>query len=127
MAAKATRVYSREELEAMETVQPSIAQQQEIERESRATIAIESPLSPETLCGSWALYHSQDETKQGLVVAEPQAGIYLVQTYDVITDSPGAQVLLTIEALAKVDDGGGTWTFYDCRADVREAFRGMIK
>jgi hypothetical protein len=107
----------------MESVAPSPAQEQEIPRESRAKIAVESPLGPESLCGSWAIYHGE-VTKQALVVAEVFSGIFLLEFYDIHTDVPIEQRLLSIEQLA--GDEAGSWSFYDDRASVRTAFRGMV-
>ena len=123
---KQTTQYTSEELEALESVQPSPAQEAEVPREPRHLIAIESPLSPESLCGSWALYHADDTTLQGLIVGEPFAGIFLVEMYDLVTDTPYEQRLTKIERLASVDEGGGVWTFYDDRKGVRGALKRLM-
>jgi hypothetical protein len=81
---------------------------------------------PTSLCGSWALYRSDDQTEQALIVAEPQPGVYLIEVYDLISDEPRAQRLVKLDELVKVDDEGGKWTFYDDHAAVRAAFMGVM-
>jgi hypothetical protein len=122
----AEEVISIDELEAMESVAPSPAQQQEIERENRRKIAVESPLDPNSLCGSWALCYGGAKVLQALIVAEVYAGTFLLEFYDVVTDSPAEQRLVKIEDLTKLDDDGSQWMFFDDRASVRAAFRGML-
>ena len=86
------KVYTAADLEAMEAVDDSGKQQdlQPVERPNRRAIALGSEFSPASLCGSWALYHSPatddtySKTEQGLIVAEPQAGIYLIELYDLV-------------------------------------------
>ena len=82
--------------------------------------------NPASLCGSWALYHSDDKTEQALVVAEPQPGVYLIELFDVVTDEPQEQRLVTLVDLAKTDDEGGQWAFYDDHEAVRAAFRTVL-
>lgn len=105
----------------------------EVERTARREIAQKADLDPSSLCGSWALYHSpggsdtDSKTVQGLIVAEPQAGIYLVQLYNVIDDEPTEQKIIDLATLGKRDDEGGEWAFYDDRDSVRKAFRRLIR
>jgi hypothetical protein len=101
-------------------------------RESRRQVAVETPFGPESLCGSWALYHSPSgsdtyaKTVQALIVAEPQAGVYLVELYDVIEDEPREQKLVKIDNLLGKDDEGGSWKFYDDHDSVRKALWDLV-
>lgn len=110
----------------------SFAEKQEIERENRRKIAVEAPLDPNTLCGSWGLYHAPSsqfddaKTEQALIVAEVQPGIYLCEFYDVVSDEPREQRIVTVEEFSKRSEGGGRWAFYDERIDVRRAFRRLV-
>lgn len=96
------------------------------ERESRKTIASESPLNPISLVGSHCL-HRGERIEQALVVAEPQPGIYLLEFCDIVTDEPRHQRIVKLDDLAKLDDEGGTWEFYDSIDAVREAFKELLR
>ena len=121
--------YSAEEIEELEAqeqrVPRSPAQEREIERMSRAEIALSTEFGL-SLFGSWALYHDRDTTKQGLIVAEPQEGIYLLELYDLVADAPVKQVLIELKELVGVGDEGGTWSFYDDRKSIRKAIVGLM-
>lgn len=88
-------------------------------KEPRRLAVTEAPFNPLSLCGSWGLYHSDERTEQVLVVGEPQPGIYLLEVYDIVTDEPRRQRIVKLDSLAKVDDDGGAWTFYDDHEDIR--------
>jgi hypothetical protein len=95
------------------------------ERESRATIASESPFNPLSLVGSWALYQGE-HIEQALVVAEPNPGVYLVEVYDLVTDEPVRQRIVRLDDFAKLDDEGGTWEFFDSAEAIKVAFRRLF-
>jgi hypothetical protein len=123
MAAKrSTPTLTAAELEVLESVDAEA----EVVRENRRDQVLEAPFNPNSLHGSWALYHSDDKTRQALIVAEPQPGTYLVEFYDVVTDEPREQVVMKLEQFAKIDDDGGSWAFYDDRSSVRAAFKAML-
>jgi hypothetical protein len=79
-------------------------------------------LVPETLVGSW--FHRLENGEmiwQGVVVAEPQAGVYLVQ---IDHQEPGArntQRLIPLMAMIN-DDDGYDWRFYDTENEARSAY-----
>ena len=88
----------------------------------RKAVGTECDLNPETLVGSW--YHSRFDamlpTEQGLVVAEPQPGVYLVQCQD---DRGFERQYLTM-LNDMVDE---RWEFYDTAESMREAWARMVK
>ena len=58
---------------------------------------------------------------QGVVVAEPQAGTYLVQVDRMGPGAVNVQRLITMAMLTN-DDDGYDWRFYDSAAQAREAY-----
>jgi hypothetical protein len=79
-------------------------------------------LVPETLVGSW--FHRLENGEiiwQGVVVAEPQPGAYLVQ---IDRQEPGVenvQRLIGLESML-ADDDGYDWRFYDTEEQAQNAF-----
>jgi hypothetical protein len=120
-ADKAAAVEAQAQEHDVETASPDT-----VEREPRRTAAIEAPFNPLSLAGSWALYHSDAKTVQALIVGEPQPGFYLLELYDLISDKPLGQRITKIDDLAKRDDDGGQWAFFDDHKSVREAFKALL-
>jgi hypothetical protein len=83
-------------------------------------------LVPVTLVGSWFLrLENGDVVWQGAVVAEPQAGVYLVH---IDRQEPGVenvQRLVTLQQMA-TDDDGYEWRFYDSEELARNAYAASI-
>lgn len=80
----------------------------------------EFQLAPESLVGSWFLRVLSDEiTHQGMVVAEPQAGVYLVEYIDPVNAQLAYQQVVPIQMM--VDDGDGGWRFYDTQHQMINA------
>lgn len=84
-------------------------------------------LSPETLVGSW--FHTVEDDVivwQGIVVAEPQPGVYLLH---VDTLEPGARNVQCLVGLEKMvdegkedDEGTSAWRFFDTEEQARSAY-----
>lgn len=80
-------------------------------------------LSAETLVGSW--FHALEEDVivwQGIVVAEPQPGVYLLH---VDTLEPGArnvQRLVGLEKMVDDEDNASDWRFFDTEEQARNAY-----
>lgn len=89
----------------------------EHERE-RENDVITRPLAPESLVGSWFVKINEDDllVEQGCVVAEPQAGCYLLELHNWIDGGATAQRLATIDEV--VTDG--QWRFFDNDRWMRE-------
>jgi hypothetical protein len=78
--------------------------------------------SPATLTGSWFHVLENDEIIwQGLVVAEPQAGVYLVQIEKLEYGAENIQRLVPVEKMV-TDDEGYDWRFFDNREAAMAAF-----
>jgi hypothetical protein len=86
----------------------------------------EFSLVPVTLVGSW--FHRLENGEivwQGVVVAEPQAGVYLVQLDRQEPGVENVQRLVTLQQMA-TDDDGYEWRFYDSEELARNAFGASI-
>ena len=78
-------------------------------------------LDPGTLLGSWFLVVETGRVRyQGIIVAEPRAGVYLVQIEDSV---PGARCIQRVVDLEQmIDTEGAEWRFYDNEEAMRSAF-----
>lgn len=77
---------------------------------------------PSSLVGSW--FHRLENDRmiwQGVVVAEPQPGKYLVQIDKLDVGSENVQRLVTLEAMVN-DEDGYDWRFYDTENEARSAY-----
>jgi hypothetical protein len=62
------------------------------EGRDRKSFVLESALGPNSLCGSWVLgFEGDDISFQGLVVGEPQSGVYVVEVFDQIDSESKAR------------------------------------
>ena len=90
------------------------------EGRDRKAFVLESALGPESLVGSWVLAFQGEEVMfQGLVVGEPQPGLYMVEEFDYIDLESKVrggkhQRLFPIEAFLD-----GDFRFYDNEVWVR--------
>lgn len=74
-------------------------------KKHRTTALESSELSPDSLVGSF--FHGSDSQQwQGVVVAEPVPGVYLVELFDWIIGASTEQVLVRIDEMMG-------WHFYD--------------
>lgn len=94
----------------------------------RAKDVGECALSPASLVGSWFLRveHSENGIWQGMVVAEPQPGTYLVEIFDWINDRPLGQRLLGLDEMLFSAQTEIDWTFYDTEKAMRAALNGVL-
>jgi hypothetical protein len=87
-------------------------------RDRRQYAGEEIDLGPGTLVGSW--FHKlegDDMIWQGVVVAEPQAQVYLIDVDVLEPGAEGVQILVPFARLLEEE-----WRFYDTQDDAREAF-----
>jgi len=74
--------------------------------------------SPGSLVGSWMhTVHDGEIIEQGVVVAEPQPGIYLVQMDKLAPGAENVQIIVTLRAMAENDT-----RFYDSENEARSAY-----
>ncbi|HEY7207001.1 MAG TPA: hypothetical protein VH416_02075 [Gaiellaceae bacterium] len=73
-------------------------------RAERVDIAAERPFAADSLVGSF--FHSEPEHWQGVVVAEPFPGVYLVETFEWFAGSRYEQRLVWLDEMKG-------WHFYD--------------
>lgn len=94
-------------------------------RDRKADIA-ERPLSPRSLVGSWFIHLENGEAvEEGLIVAEPQPGAYLLDAeVRPDPDRPGIvkRSQRLVEAVSMIDKDGSEWRFYDQPIQMREAY-----
>lgn len=77
----------------------------------------ECHLSPDTLVGSWCHRLVQNQMVwQGIVVCEPQAGVYLIE----MLDQPGQRGHQVLVSLPQMLEEG--WRFYDSDELMHEAY-----
>lgn len=79
-------------------------------------------LSPETLVGSW--FHAVEEDVivwQGIVVAEPQPGMYLVHVDTLEPGATNVQLLVGLEKMCD-DEENTAWRFFDTEEQARSAY-----
>jgi hypothetical protein len=89
----------------------------------RAKDIAERPLSPMSLCGSYFLAVENDSiVRHGIVVGEPQSGLYLLQLYG--WDAGGGTHQTLVPVTEMVD---GTWRFYDTIEDLETASKPYVK
>jgi hypothetical protein len=75
-----------------------------------------------SLVGSW--FHRLENDRmvwQGVVVAEPQPGVYLLQVDKLDAGAENVQRLATMAQLT-TDDDGYDWRFYDSENQARSAY-----
>lgn len=92
------------------------------ENRDRAALASEVELSPVSLVGSY--FHRMENGEMvwaGVVVAEPQPGLYLCRCDRLDGRERGAQVLYPIADMV-ARDPGYEWRFYDTAEEQAEAF-----
>lgn len=82
----------------------------------RALMCNEANLGCHTLVGSWLLVRDEDGLRQGLVVGEPQGGVYLVQWFDLVTGEKKCQTLHSVKGLIEAN-------FFDTQMEVALALR----
>ena len=78
--------------------------------------------SPGSLVGSW--FHRLENDVmvwQGVIVAEPQAGVYLAEIDTLGPGTRNVQRMLTIQALT-VDEEGYEFRFYDSEPAAKSAY-----
>lgn len=93
--------------------------EQEWSRERRKDI-LECPLSPASLVGSW--FHKLEDDQvvwQGLVLAEPQPGLYLVELLDWTQGQARYQRIVRVESMTSEEP---EWRFYDSDEWMRRGF-----
>jgi hypothetical protein len=74
------------------------------------------PWNTASLVGTY--FHSDRERGwQGVIVAEPAPGTYLVELFDWLTGDPDTQRLVTLETMLL-----GEWSFYDDAQWMRTAY-----
>jgi hypothetical protein len=79
-------------------------------------------LVPETLVGSWFHRLEDDEIVwQGVVVAEPQPGVYLVQIDKQEPGVENVQLLISLHRMLE-DETGADWRFYDTEDRASNAY-----
>lgn len=83
-------------------------------RQDRLSNVAESPLSPDSLVGSFFLTSSSPGW-QGCVVAEPAPGVYLVETFSWVAGESYEQKLMRLEEMLD-------WHFYDDDVWMRNAY-----
>jgi hypothetical protein len=75
-----------------------------------------------SLVGSWCHRLENDRMVwQGVVVAEPQPGVYLVQIDKLDVGAEHVQRLLTMAQLTN-DEDGYDWRFYDSENEAKSAY-----
>jgi len=83
-------------------------------------------LVPQSLVGSWFHRLENDEIVwQGVVVAEPQSGVYLCSVDRLALGVKFVQRLVTLEKMSDDDDGQG-WRFYDNEEACRVAYAAWV-
>ncbi len=82
--------------------------------------------APHSLVGSW-FHRLENETmiERGVIVAEPQPGVYLLQVDRIEPGAENVQRLATIQQLTNDDDGYG-WHFYDSENEAKSAYANWI-
>jgi hypothetical protein len=77
-------------------------------------------LTPKTLVGSW-FHRLEDEEVvwQGVVVAEPQPGAYLVQ---IDKQEPGVENVQRLIGISQMFSDDDEWRFYDSEEQAQNAF-----
>jgi len=93
----------------------------------RATFVAGVDLDPASLVGSW--FHrlvDGDMVWQGVVVGEPQPGVYLVQIDRLDIGAERVQRLIPIQRMAADDHDGEEWRFYDDDERARIAFAAWV-
>jgi hypothetical protein len=91
-------------------------------RESRLPDDYEFSFNPGSMVGSWFHRLENDEIVwQGVVVAEPQPGTYLVQIERLDVGAVNVQRLIPLERMVN-DEDGYDWRFYDSQEDARSAY-----
>lgn len=89
----------------------------------RKALAAEVELHPGSLVGSWFHKLEADEMVwQGIVVAEPQPGTYLVEVDGSIPGASKVQRVVCLDAMEGDVEDGFEWRFYDTDEQMREAF-----
>jgi hypothetical protein len=74
--------------------------------------------NPASLVGSWFHSLENDEiVEQGVVVAEPQPGVYLVQLDKLAPGAEQVQVLMTLDTMVSNEN-----RFYDNENEARSAY-----
>lgn len=85
----------------------------------RAESMAEVPLGPDSLVGSfYQLLEDDVIVEQGIVVAEPQAGVYLLEVQFV--DALNHQRVTSIEHMFALDEQ--EWRFFDNQVQMHEAY-----
>lgn len=79
-------------------------------------------LDPQSLVGSW-FHRLEDDVIvwQGVIVGEPQAGVYLAEIETEAVGSRNVQRLLTMDRLT-ADDDANAFRFYDTEQLARGAY-----
>ena len=88
----------------------------------RAAMAADADLSMESLVGSW--FHRLENDRmvwQGIVVAEPQPGVYLLHGQRLDIGASDVQVVMPLDRMSYTDEGY-EWRFYNTEQDALRAF-----
>jgi hypothetical protein len=88
--------------------------------------ADEFSFNPATLVGSW--FHRLENDLmvwQGVIVAEPQPGVYLAQIDRLDLGAENVQRLVTMAQLT-ADEDGYDWRFYDTEAEAKSAYAAWV-
>lgn len=108
------------EAAAAEAVKNPKPPEKDVFRQREGYIA-ECDLGVTTLCGSWFHRYDNGQIKwQGIVVAEPQPGCYLVELHNWKDGGSAHQRVVTLKAIAEAEEGY-EWRFYDSDEWMRMA------
>ena len=89
----------------------AVSSRKPVEDQCRLADLVDLALDPGSLVGSWC-HSGADPGWQGVVVAEPSSGVYLVQLFKWMLGERGVQVLV---GLSDMKD----WQFYDTGDNMR--------
>lgn len=88
----------------------------------RVQLDADFQLAPGSLVGSWFMARDRigEITGQGMVVAEVQAGVYLLEFIDPVNATLAYQRLVAVPMMVDAEDGS-KWAFYDTQHQMISA------